>query len=164
MTALRPANRKRLEKLATYLESLPEDYQHFGMETYLDAFDGDGSKAEAEYARRNGGVPSCGTSACAVGHGPAAGIYMPPRMISPSRYRTDSFIINWDDYSLLFTGEERTNTDRWEWLFGGAWDDHDGHHWGAAARIRYVLADREIPYGGDADDEHVALYQEFRKS
>lgn len=160
---LRAANRQRLEKLATYLESLPEDYQHFSMSSYLDAFGGDDNKAEAEYARRNGGVPSCGTSACAVGHGPAAGVYMPPRMITKHPWN-GMFRIDWDEYSRLFTGEEQTCMPRWEWMFSGDWDEIDPHHWGAAARIRYVLAGRDIPGSGHAASERVKLYQEFRKS
>ncbi|WOF44329.1 hypothetical protein KNJ79_05200 [Sphingopyxis indica] len=162
---LQPINRERLDKLATYLESLPEDYQHFEMSGYLFALDEEANEAEAHYAQHNGGVPSCGTAACAVGHGPAAGILMPECLITESPHVSGKFYVDWDDYSLLFTGEDCSNTPLWEWLFGGSWSYIDNHHRGAAARIRYVLAGREIPFGPyDLPAErHLELYKEFRK-
>lgn len=159
---LQPINRERLDKLATYLENLPEDYQHFEMSGYFYAPDDEINATEAHYAQHNGGVPSCGTAACAVGHGPAAGILMPGHMIAEPAYTHDHFYIDWDEYSLLFTGEEDTNTLLWKWLFGGLWSFVDNHHWGAAARIRYVLAGREVPYDLPAE-EHLELYREFDK-
>ena len=50
-----PEKAKNLDKLATYLEGLPEDYALFDMQNY---------------AKEEG----CGTVACACGHGPMAGI------------------------------------------------------------------------------------------
>ena len=123
---LTPAVRKRLDKLATYLEGLPEDYAHFSMDLYVR---GATFRREVVYARRNGGVASCGSSACAAGHGPAAGILVPPRFIKDGR-------VEWDDYAGWLCGDslfERI------WCFGGLWDEYDNHHYGAAARIRSLL-------------------------
>lgn len=60
--------RSNLEKLAAYLETLPVDYQHFSMRSYLTK---DGSYVS--YPEEANTAIDCGTIACAVGHGPAAG-------------------------------------------------------------------------------------------
>ncbi|SKB62794.1 hypothetical protein [Sphingopyxis flava] len=154
---LKSINRKRLDKLATYLESLPKSYEHFDMDSYL-VPDHAAVQTVKDYALHNGGVASCGTVACAVGHGPAAGIYVPPKMIF------DDHRVDWNSYSCLFTGESGEFGPRWYWMFGGGWDEVDNHHWGAAARIRYVLADKPIPK--DCDEPcrgHRQLYREFDK-
>lgn len=133
--ALTTVRRARLEKLAAYLESLPENYRRFNMSSYI--IPNNGSKAVLNYARKNGGVAECGTAACAVGHGPAAGILMPPRF-------TESGFPDWPGYSELFTGAD---SDLFDWLFSGVWQRIDNSHHGAAARIRYVL-----DTGGAPDD------------
>jgi hypothetical protein len=144
-------NRANLEKLATYLEGLPADYSHFNMALYLAANSRD---AAIEYALRNGGVPSCGTVACAVGHGPAAGIFMPSRLASQLTGNFDSDI--WCEYSIVFLGASYPGArypdgDLFDWVFGGDWDEIDNHHYGAAARIRASCDGRrmaETPLGG----------------
>lgn len=131
--ALTKAQRANLDALATYLEKLPANYRHFGMACFLD---GDDDEAIVKYARENGGVRTCGTAACAVGHGPAAGILVPERMISP--------YVDWDEYTALFAPVACITTD---WSFGGAWSRIDNTHHGAAARIRYLLEHGEPPEG-----------------
>lgn len=64
-------NRSNCKKLAAYLLTLPAETESFGME---DFFDGD-TDEELLYAET--GKHQCGTSACAVGHGPAAGVPVP---------------------------------------------------------------------------------------
>lgn len=69
----------------------------------------------------------CGTSACAVGHGPLAGI---------RKYHTE----NWDQYSSRVFGIDSYGTD-WDYLFDGSWSRTDNTPNGAAARIRFLLAE-----------------------
>jgi hypothetical protein len=136
---LTPARRVRLEKLATYLEGLPERYKHFDMSYWV--IDSTGNAAEVEYARRNGGVTNCGTAACAAGHGPAAGVPVPPRFIETLWSNAE---VNWGGYArALFAGSDANS----DWLFAGAWQPIDNHHHGAAARIRYLLDKEGAPEG-----------------
>ena len=112
-------NRANLEKLAAYLESIPTDYEHFSMRSYLEI---DGAHiymidSSEELLRR------CGTVACAVGHGPAAGIASLP-------YE------NWDCYSDRVFG---LSHDEWSWCFSSQWSGIDDTPQGAAKRIRYML-------------------------
>lgn len=135
---LTPARRARLEKLATYLEGLPKRYKHFDMSDYmaLPSYD----ERVIAYALKNGGVNKCGTVACALGHGPAAGILVPRSMVLKELY---SRRVNWAKYGDLFTGDYYASAGAsrlFRWLFGGEWSEVDNHHYGAAARIRYVLA------------------------
>lgn len=123
---LTPARRARLEKLAAYLEGLPKNYRHFEMRSYFGKY----GLVQVEYARKNGGLPKCGTVACAVGHGPAAGILVPSKFIAND-------CVDWNGYSGLFVGD--WNTTEYDWCFDGSWANADNHHWGAAARIRYLL-------------------------
>ena len=136
-------NVENCTRLAKYLESLPEDYEDFGMSDFiLHEIDTD---AVVNYAKHNGGVSKCGTAACAVGHGPAAGILFPeadkywhtvPTTSGPKLRPL------WHPYSYLFidcTGG-RGALRLWEWCFAGEWANCDDHHYGAAKRIRYMLS------------------------
>ena len=92
------ARRKNLWRLAEYLDSLPEDYKRFDMYGFLGEdvgpypmyFD---DPITIEYAKTSE-LP-CGTVACAVGHGPTAGI----------KFRNEfdsSGGVDWDRYCLRF--------------------------------------------------------------
>ncbi len=152
MTKLTKPQRTRLEKLAAYLEGLPADYEYFRMWMWIT--DGS-SKKVRHYARHNGGVDSCGTAACAAGHGPAAGILVPPRFIG------DSDFVDWRGYALeLFVGGD---TKKEIWVFGGTWDGVDGGHYAAAARIRYLLDKGEPPpMGAFAEPRLIPFYAPYR--
>lgn len=129
-------NQENLDKLATYLEQLPVDYKHFDMEGYYDKDHQLTREQALDYALNNGGVDKfdCGTVACAVGHGPAAGILL-------TLNETTIFgAPDWDRYSKRFA-----DGGDFEWLFSSYWADMDNTHRGAAARIRYLLAGNEIP-------------------
>lgn len=116
-------HRDNLTKLATYLESLPDDYDHFGMDEYnADEF---GKVIRIENRRYD-----CGTVACAVGHGPAAGI----------RLHKDN---NWRVYAKRAFGVSASvweDDPVWDYLFSHEWARYDDTHQGAAARIRTFLA------------------------
>lgn len=152
MGRLTKAQRTRLDKLATYLEGLPEDYAHFRMWMWIT---GASEEGQIRYARRNGGVASCGTAACAAGHGPAAGVLVPPRFIC-------SGTVWWRQYALeMFVGGD---VHKEIWVFGGTWDGVDGGHYAAAARIRYLLDNGEPPegMGSFADSQFIPLYAPYR--
>lgn len=138
MAKLTKPQRARLDKLATYLEKLPADYRYFEMMQWLAATT---TTKARQYALKNGGVASCGTAACAAGHGPAAGVLMPDKFIRP---RGRGFSIDWEGYAReLFASDGRV----FDWLFQGSWGFYDNHHYGAAARVRYAL-DRGGPPAG----------------
>lgn len=65
----------------------------------------------------------CGTSACAVGHGPLIGISAIPGE-------------DWHPYLKRVFSESRH---AYNWCFNGNWDDVDNTARGAAARIFYML-------------------------
>lgn len=156
-----------LARLATKLESLPADYRHFNMGVYVGfgihhSFDADA----IEYARHNGGLP-CGTAACAAGHGPSAGILVPPQFIrapDEDEYHEDDddkpdLMVDWNEYCEHAFGCG-PSTDAYDWMFSGSWVNHDNHHYGAAARIRYYLANG-VP-GQKYRDEQMELYEPYR--
>lgn len=106
--------RANLAILAAYLRSLPANYPDFAMDDFT-------SDCE-DFAY----FPACGTAACAVGHGPAAGF-------EPRAGET------WFDYSeRLFVPD--SNIDAWHWCFSGGWTYRDNTAHGAASRIEWLLA------------------------
>lgn len=150
-------NKTNLLKLSTYLDSLPDDYAHFDMINY---FDGPDLDLEIKYARENGGVGSCGTAACAVGHGPSAGILFEDDLLDRSSGAPD-----WNTYCYRhFIDEDGAE---WEWMFGPGWDRLDNTPKGAAKRIRWILAGNSVPLdiyddpflSEYADEGHVEMYQ-----
>lgn len=149
-----PHIRKNLLKLADYLESLPADYKHFDMSSYIE-----NSKAAMYYAKTgrkgNQKIVSCGTVACAVGHGPAAGI-------SIKNYVNSINVVDWSAYA----DEQFSGDDEFDWLFGSIWTGIDNHHWGAAARIRFMLDKGGIPEEfwstGSPESKFVKAYQKYR--
>lgn len=130
--------RANLAKLSAYLKALPEDYARFEMATFLGVNRRDTSDIfempELEqYLRQNGGPPGCGTVACAVGHGPAAHIFMTEKEITGGFAGAP----DWDAYVERVFG---TEDDTFEWMFGGDWHRCDNTPLGAAKRIDYFLA------------------------
>ena len=115
--------RANLARLADYLDALPEDYALFDMSTYY----------HQSPAR-------CGTIACAVGHGPAAGIG--PTADTVERQ------LGWIRYAAIYLGVDRQADHRsHRFLFDGAWCTRDNTPRGAARRIRHWL-EHGTPPGG----------------
>lgn len=156
-------NRENLDKLASYLEQLPADYSHFNMGVFADG------EGVAEYLAT--ATIQCGTAACAVGHGPAAGLAMTEEelallLVLPNRVRGYD---TWGVYSERVF-DIKQNGPRWEWMFGGGWCGKDDTPHGAAKRIRYILEGFDPPmiideYGCEepfdsceATLDHVKLY------
>jgi hypothetical protein len=78
---------------------------------------------------------ACGTVACAVGHGPLAGI-------KPLENET------WKSYAARVFGADLDNRPTFplfQWLFGMGWSDTDNTPEGAVARIRDFLDTGGIP-------------------
>jgi hypothetical protein len=149
--------RANLKKLADYLDTLPPDYKHFDMTYYtdhegncdLEDIDELASKRPQEF------LANCGTVACAIGHGPAAGI---------RRYRTDIDCdgdFDWDEYSERVFGCISDN-EVFEYLFDSNWCHNDNTHYGAAARIRYYL-ENGVPKKGFRVNYDTSIYERYRK-
>lgn len=128
-------NVANLRRLADYLDSLPEGYEHFSMEVYyVDPKSARySSKTTPERAARLG--MGCGTSACALGHGPAAGIVPVPNT-------------GWGEYAFLFVGNHGFVDPQYYLPMSGLWSFLFSPNWyrptvntphQAAARIRYAL-------------------------
>jgi hypothetical protein len=129
-----------LLKLAAYLETLPDDYEQFDMSEYMSARDGDYWET-LDITERS--KPVCGTVACAVGHGPAAGI----------RTYGD---VDWLDYSQRVFGEFRDDCG-WDYMFCSGWSHHDNTPKGAAARIRTYVTLGHSPDDWSYEDPKVLV-------
>lgn len=94
----------------------------------------------------------CGTSACAIGHGPLAGIRIK---------KTE----DWSDYSArVFIDQYKENGGvAWGFLFSGSWSDYDNTPSGAAARIWYFLKNgAPANRSGDVDYRNIDFYQDYK--
>ena len=147
-TTLAADQRANLDKLATYLEHLPVDWKHFDMEVFFDGGHHGDAPGETEYVVDPSLIDHCGTVACALGHGPAAGIVLSKDAIGP-------FGIDWSEYTEQFVPDNSVY-DRF--LFSGVWTSIDNTHRGAAARMRYLLDRGAVPasfdYGTEYPDEY----------
>lgn len=117
-------NLNNLEILANYLASLPKDYDGFNMAVFCQTDDGEGLDPAAH---------TCGSSMCAVGHGPNAGI-------APSE--DDDYC--WVRYSERVFGE-RWSSDTMQFCFSGLWDLYFPNIEHAIRRLRYVVAYGSAP-------------------
>lgn len=136
---MKKKHRDNLLKLADYLATLPDDYEQFDMGEYMSARNGDYYDALTPEERSK---PVCGTVACAVGHGPAAGI----------RVYGD---YSWEHYSDRVFGEFEEDFFGWDYMFGSSWSFSDNTPKGAAARIRTYVALGHTPEGWDFEDAKV---------
>jgi hypothetical protein len=122
-----PEHRENLDKLASYLESLPADYDHFNIRAYfaLSNFDGYPEQpCPKEVLNMSYKVTDCGTVACAIGHGPAAGIPLA---------NNDH---DWSIYSKRVFGRDEV-LGYGRYMFNIS---NEGDHYDAANRIREILA------------------------
>ncbi len=144
-----PHHRRNLEKLATHLESLPADYERFGMRDFLFKSGEISWRASIDLQGvPRGGKPVCGTVACAIGHGIAAGIKR-DGVKCWAVYTTKNFV--------------EFDTHEFEWLFGSGWWSYDDTPQGAAARIRYYLENGGIPVDHNRKDKTIQCYAPYLK-
>lgn len=115
-----PKQRANLAKLAAHLEALPADYAEFDMGSYQKR---EGFCNDLTLARRLK-APTCGSSACAIGHGPFAGI----------RVYGD---YSWPSYAERVFGTCDNGTAAGIRMFA---IHNKGDHFDAAKRIRAELA------------------------
>lgn len=133
-------NRENLEKLAAYLEALPPDYGSFRMDIFM-------SEA-GEHRLADGHDPyECGTVACAIGHGPAAGIPLNEEEIKILRSADGriGFHHMWEDYSDRVFFDSNVHDLWWTWCFSGLWSRVDDTPQGAVKRIRWLLDGKPLP-------------------
>jgi len=121
-------NVENLVILAQYLLALPDDYDAFDMNSYMAQPDSV-LLTQPQIISEN-----CGAVACAIGHGPAAGILpLPGARFSWEKYCNRVFIDGW------------AWQPQWEWCFSAAWTHIDNTPAGAGRRILYML-NHGIPY------------------
>lgn len=140
-------HRNNLQTLADYLSALPHDYDHFDMGVYFArqrevTSYGDDEEDDVYYAEEmtvhevldNPGLApdyECGSAACAVGHGPAAGI---PVSVNDNE---------WSNYADRVFGTNPMRVGAGNYMFGGSADNPRCPQ-AAARRIREVLAGKEF--------------------
>lgn len=122
---MKTKHRNNLLKLADYLATLPDDYEQFDMAEYMMTRDEDYPHNEWAISINERSKPACGTVACAVGHGPAAGV----------RVYGDT---SWGDYAERVFGY--MTGDDFAYMFSSTWSETDNTPRGAAARIRTYVA------------------------
>lgn len=167
MTDLTTTQRHNLLKLANYLEALPEDYVHFDMRQFAEhRGDCDLPMEDDVMAakRPKAFLTNCGTVACAAGHGPAAGVRVQPGEFNYlSQYEgATPYGVEWGTYTKRAFGAAPFSP-QFTFMFSGEWKARgDNHHYGAAARIRYLLA--KGPPDRDGDDFYsTRRYAPYRK-
>jgi hypothetical protein len=122
---MKKKHRENLLKLADYLDKLPDDYEQFDMREYMMVPDVKYRNGYEALCIDERSKPVCGTVACAVGHGPAAGIRV---------YGDES----WSSYADRVFGY--LSDDGFDYMFASGWSVDDNTPKGAAARIRtYVM-------------------------
>lgn len=129
--SLSPKFRSNYLKLAKYLWNIPEECCHtFDMMSFTS-----GVRPLNPAGMFNVGSLSnlCGTAACAVGHGPLAGIgdLQSMRYTSWLAYTQQTFC-DWDSCEF-------------NWCFGCSWKPIDNTPKGAAKRIFYMLRTGQVP-------------------
>jgi len=111
---------ENLRKLADFLRALPEDYDNFVMVTFFE-----GSLTDY-LATKN----VCGTPACALGHGLAAGIDT----------KQSIFDFNWFNYCNELAGVSFWSNQA-QFMFGTGWPDCPRL---AADRIEFLINNPDI--------------------
>ena len=118
-----------LELLAIYLMNLPEDYDEFDMEHFMEITNP--NSRNTLYAQSK---PVCGAVACSMGHAPLL-----------ARIKGDAFKMfkplgdeRWNEYSFRVFGAVVADA-LWSWCFSAYWKGLDNTPKGAGQRILYAL-------------------------
>lgn len=150
MEMLDAAQRSNFTKLATYLERLPKDYAHFSMGMYF----GLGNRAAADAAAIRQSPRECGAVACALGHGPAAGVPFQDDHVTHNRFKKP--VVHWSLYARdsFFPSTH----DVWYWVFHDNWVINQPDHRAAAARIWYLLDNDSPPPDWSFHDDIYTVY------
>lgn len=129
-----------LKKLARYLATKPKQYVHFDMTTFF----GNEDRTLAKYEYDLLETPRCGSVACAVGHGPAAGIFSKDPELMREILGNEGALsgaLSWQEYytECLIPSDGHEHSQMWHWCFSSEWADYDNTPYGAAQRIFYML-------------------------
>lgn len=127
-TAVEYLQRARLRDLADHLDTIPQD--NFCMEQFYAEVDLEGHVEPIGLHESVADPVSCGAVACAIGHGPGAGI--------PANEGED-----WTDYATRAFGANRSS-ELFAFCFHDYWSQIDDTPTGAATRIRLFLTDCPI--------------------
>lgn len=155
---LTAANFINFKKLVKYLLSLPADYENFDMSKYVNG--------ELQGTANNNYSPVCGTSACALGHGLAAGVIPSDERLITKLFSMGGLTrdIAWTEYcdQFFITTHDSEfyyeTCDIWSWCFDSAWANIDNTVEGAAKRILYML-ENGIPEMIEITKDAIELYK-----
>ena len=128
-----PQQRKNLTKLADYLAALPPAYDQFRMNDYYALEDEDGDHDAVDLSETAAELNECGACACAIGHGPLAGIRPKKGEWSWAQYSKRAFGCTYAYYTK--------SDEPGAYMFGP--ENPDDPH-AAAERIREVLDGRKV--------------------
>lgn len=148
---MKQKHKDNLLKLAAYLEKLPDDYEQFEMNVFMALRNEDAGPYDRRWIEFDPDEvkrPGCGTVACAVGHGPSAGIRV---------YRDQS----WHSYVDRVFGP--LDDYDFDYMFGPSWSHYDNTPKGAAARIYTYATLGHSPQGWTSDDPKTINTQETVK-
>lgn len=125
-----------LRKLADGLSKLPEDYTKFTMADFVVDNGGwnDGFKYTSTLCALLD-MHKCGTSGCAVGHGPLLGIGVEEFNDCEGA---------WGTYCQKVLINRVVDEEAWDWCFSSDWTHVDNTPHGAARRILWLL-DKGLP-------------------
>ncbi len=149
--------------LADFLDTIPDHEPRFDLRTFFDTCSVD---LEHKYVK-TGDMPSpdCGTTACALGWGPAAGIIPSPdtfkngTMYWNRYFLTDFMGRKLPEKGFMFIYDDEEADAVFAWCFDERWAPIDNTAKGAAARIRYMLDGKDISNPRINSD----IYREYRK-
>lgn len=150
--AIKPEHRDNLEKLAKYLERLPKDYDQFDMRDFMAEKMEPGRFVDYHYVPKPPSVGmlsvsrTCGAVACAIGHGPDAGIPLTNR----DRH--------WRGYARRVFGCDDSFRELGVYIFNAKWRFEQNGHRSAAARIWYVLDNGCAPPNWSYYDDIYRVY------
>lgn len=135
--------------LAKYLLSLPEDYEHFDMDNFYIKPEKLSDNIYTCVSPVDAGKPACGAVACALGHGPAAGI-IPEEDICWIKYCAKYFGMIFGEVIYL-------------WCFDTDWTEVDNTPQGAGKRIAFMLekGHETIPDGFVEGGWSASMYSDY---
>jgi len=141
--------RKNLNKLADYLDASTPPPKFDMMFFFMRRQGNNLGNLNDPYQIKDEFYTECDTVACAVGHGPLAGI-------KAKKGET------WATYAFRTLC---SCDDSFDWCFAQYWADHDNTPKGAAARIRYMLSEKAVPSDTSIISMHHAdAYYSFMKN
>jgi hypothetical protein len=136
--------RDNLIKLLAHLMSLPDDYKYLDMRHYQAVVTDKRELVESVDVQNPKMPGECGTVACAVGHGPAAGVPVTSKDRGWYAYAERCFVgTSHDSYDFYVN---------FVFIFDGDWSGIDNSVKGVCARIGYFLTEGLPPMLCNSED------------